>query len=440
MKKIQMRKGITLIALVITIVIMLLLAGVAIQMSLGENGIISKSVQAKKEQAKAELYENAKLSYTNLKIKAVENGQPNPQVELALSTTEFRDRYDIVNDNIFDKKGNIIETKEEVLKVLKLEYPNSSSSGGSSSILKTVGGVPIREADKDKLILKLRVNSPSGKFKLLIGNIGEYTPQYMNEPIIKADFGNGTVRNLLNQNTGEEIEYDNGEYVLKFENITYFTLGRYIYSDKKPGGQSLYEEDYEIDVIQWGKLDPISIAEYSYIVLNNVNNIYEPEPDYTRVMYGYAKFNQIPENLFSKKKNSKESISNFYNCKNITTIPENLFKENVNCEDFGMIFQGCSSITQIPENLFKYNTKAISFQNAFAECSGLVSIPDNLFNNCPNARYFGWTFYRCTGLTHISENIANMINNLYGQVDKTNCFKDCINADNYLTIPPNLKY
>ena len=53
MKRAQKKKGITLIALVITIVIMLLLAGVAIQMSLGENGIIAKSVQAKKEQAKA---------------------------------------------------------------------------------------------------------------------------------------------------------------------------------------------------------------------------------------------------------------------------------------------------------------------------------------------------------------------------------------------------
>ena len=47
MKK-RYKKGITLIALVITIVIMLLLAGVAIQMSLGENGIIAKSAQAKK--------------------------------------------------------------------------------------------------------------------------------------------------------------------------------------------------------------------------------------------------------------------------------------------------------------------------------------------------------------------------------------------------------
>ena len=42
----EKNNGITLIALVITIVIMLLLAGVAIQMSMGENGLISKSVQA----------------------------------------------------------------------------------------------------------------------------------------------------------------------------------------------------------------------------------------------------------------------------------------------------------------------------------------------------------------------------------------------------------
>ena len=40
------KNGITLLALVITIVIMLLLAGVALQMTMGENGLIGKSVQA----------------------------------------------------------------------------------------------------------------------------------------------------------------------------------------------------------------------------------------------------------------------------------------------------------------------------------------------------------------------------------------------------------
>ena len=112
MKNRKNKNAITLIALVITIVIMLLLAAVAIQMTMGENGLIAKSKEAQKAQAKAELYETAKLSYTNLKSKSLEDGQPGSQAELALSTTEFTNKYNIV------------------------------------------GGVPILENDKDKLILK----------------------------------------------------------------------------------------------------------------------------------------------------------------------------------------------------------------------------------------------------------------------------------------------
>ena len=156
--------GITLIALVITIVIMLLLAGVALQIAMGENGLIAKSVQAQKEQAKAELYDTAKLSYANLNTKALENGQPSPQVELALSTTEFRDRYDIVGDDITDKNGNVIDTKANVLNVIQGTVTGGFSSGttpgGSTpaeSWPKTVGGVTISEEDKDKMICKLVV-------------------------------------------------------------------------------------------------------------------------------------------------------------------------------------------------------------------------------------------------------------------------------------------
>ncbi len=41
-----------------------------------------------KEQAKAELYDTAKLSYATLNAKALENGQPSPQAELALATAK----------------------------------------------------------------------------------------------------------------------------------------------------------------------------------------------------------------------------------------------------------------------------------------------------------------------------------------------------------------
>ena len=43
MKKLKQNKGITLIALVITIVVMLILAGVSISMLFGSNGIINRA-------------------------------------------------------------------------------------------------------------------------------------------------------------------------------------------------------------------------------------------------------------------------------------------------------------------------------------------------------------------------------------------------------------
>ena len=150
MKNRKKKNAITLLALVITIVIMLLLAGVAIQMTMGENGLIAKSNQAKKEQAKAELLEDAKLGYLNLKTKAIEEKSPTPEYELLLSTSEFLDKYNIVGDNITDKQGNIIETKQEILNTLKMLYPKTDGK-------KTVGGVEIPESDKDKMIFKLKI-------------------------------------------------------------------------------------------------------------------------------------------------------------------------------------------------------------------------------------------------------------------------------------------
>lgn len=47
MNKLKNTNAITLLALVITIIIMLLLAAVAIQMTFGENGLIIKATQAK---------------------------------------------------------------------------------------------------------------------------------------------------------------------------------------------------------------------------------------------------------------------------------------------------------------------------------------------------------------------------------------------------------
>ena len=61
MFKRKTNKGITLIALVITIIVLLILAGVAIATLTGDNGILTKAAQAKKNTEKASAKERIQI-------------------------------------------------------------------------------------------------------------------------------------------------------------------------------------------------------------------------------------------------------------------------------------------------------------------------------------------------------------------------------------------
>ena len=60
--KIKNSKGITLIALVVTIIVLIILAGVSINLVLGDNGIITKAKEAKTETEQAKLNEEVALN------------------------------------------------------------------------------------------------------------------------------------------------------------------------------------------------------------------------------------------------------------------------------------------------------------------------------------------------------------------------------------------
>ena len=68
MKKTNLRKnkGITLIALVITIIVLLILAGVAISMLSGENGILRKAAEAKTKTEEGQKQEEIALASMEL--------------------------------------------------------------------------------------------------------------------------------------------------------------------------------------------------------------------------------------------------------------------------------------------------------------------------------------------------------------------------------------
>ena len=72
-------KGITLVALVVTIVVLLILAGVSINLVLGENGLITKATRAREEYKKAAYFEELNLDILDEQTRKSNNSKINCQ-------------------------------------------------------------------------------------------------------------------------------------------------------------------------------------------------------------------------------------------------------------------------------------------------------------------------------------------------------------------------
>ena len=449
MLNMKKKNAITLLALVLTIVIMLLLAAIAIQMTFGENGLVVKSTQAQKEQAKAELYDTAKQSYTRLSLQAIENKMPKPGVEEVLTTEEFTAKYNVVGGNITDKKGTVIDTKEAVLDMLKTKYivptseleeeentpatpeettptptptptpeettptpttptpiPTPEKTTPQVVWPKVVAGVTIPEEDKDKMILKITtIGAIQLDIRIQDARIHGANP-------IEIDYGTGEKGQI---NTRAKKDYNDGVYIVKLKNVSDFLM--------ENRGICF------VEILQWGRI--LEKNEENIIRIPSVSEIHEPEPDRIPIEYSYPKFTEIPEWLFSKKVTSTK-ISKFDGCIDLRSIPENLFKNNVNVTDFSRMFYACSRLTSIPENLFKNNINATNFSGTFYGCDRLTSIPENLFKNNVNATDFSYTFSRGGTLTSIPE---NLFKNNVNATDFSYTFEDCYGLT---SIPENL--
>lgn len=98
-------KGITLIALVITIIVLLILAGVSITMLTGENGILNQANKAKEDTRAAEIEEREKLSKNEDYITEALISWDNVPSEVWSVTSEGV--LTVANENLLNKYSNI---------------------------------------------------------------------------------------------------------------------------------------------------------------------------------------------------------------------------------------------------------------------------------------------------------------------------------------------
>ena len=149
-KKTEYREGITLIALVITIIILLILASVAIQLAFGEQGLIKKSKDGEKLNTYAELIERSKAEIASISIGKVIDGDTSFSFSEVYSLPFFVNNYDIVGNDIVKKgKTEPIISKtdyEELLKPSNVNGVGSTPSTPTTPVLPPTPTVPASSA------------------------------------------------------------------------------------------------------------------------------------------------------------------------------------------------------------------------------------------------------------------------------------------------------
>ena len=366
MNRIKSSKAITLIALVVTIVVLMILAGISIQMLKGDNGIIGKANEAKLESRAGdveELVQLWKIKNENIKTKNELEGKNDALVSKEEMLENLKKE-----DKVFD---NEIDTKREIIIIGTREIPYGE------------------EVDKSALIML--VNS---------GDTGEVRlPLLETEEGRIIDWGDGKVTTAENKNTGEKkyasvIQNDGAK-----SKIALAYPPTHTYSEKN--------KDYKVTIT----------GKCTRIICNGNDNILEiiqwGETGLERVcLRGCTKLRKIA----SPTEKSFEKITDFsYGftvCEKLTSIPEDLFANCPNVTTFYTTFAYCTSLTRIPENLFANCLNVTIFRGTFLKCTGLTGEPIKLWKRVPNGStndYIGepdgyGCYYNATGLNNY-ENI-----------------------------------
>ncbi len=414
MGKLQHNKGITLIALIVTIVVLLILAGVSIAVITGDNGVIKSANQAKTEQRGGTVED---------RVAVWKAGKATSEYTHRETKTEDEMLNDLINDKLLFED--------------EIDRENKKITIGSKEIDYSTGNGLELESDKGKeeLILEYEV-SAGDTIELPYEDYTSY--EDATEFNFQVNWGDGTTETgITNSNISEKSkhQYQNaGTYDIKIK-------GKYECLVCSDDAMETANYDKLKKVKQWGTTG-LKYVAFNYC--SNLNEIVSPTENSFSNLIGiclaYTSIQSIPENLFANCSNVTDFGYSFQYCKNLASIPANLFANCPNVTSFYCAFKGCESLKSIPEKLFANCPNVMSFERTFQNCNSITSIPEKLFDNCKKVESFSLTFWDCYGLTGKAPELwkrgTNSEENEYmGNPNGENCFAVCGGLENWNEIP-----
>ena len=231
----KQEKGITLIALVVTIVVLLILAGVSISLVLNNNGVISKAKDAKNQYAEAQTNDEKQLNevsdWIDTKVGDTTgggsiteiDGVPIPDGYYYVGGT--KEKGLVISDNVTDKE--LDKGKEDIRRDLAGNQWVWVPVETPSNLYTTVdAGIALAGSTGVKTTKYTNSEIISGKTRVKPGDTSSYR-----EPDIVTTYDNDTNAKTAGfsslTNMAENMKSDYEEMIASLEKYKGFYIGRY---------------------------------------------------------------------------------------------------------------------------------------------------------------------------------------------------------------------
>ena len=385
--------GITLLALVITIVILIILATIAIQYVFGENGLISNAKKAKEEYVHGTVKESFTLK----------------QGDYTIDKTKGNEK-DFIEYIKSDDGNNILNSNNEVnvpnLVGKKLDLGNGTNKS-DVYMVESADEITyyLRYYDKDGVsrdLLEFKVDSTTGDTdsgdNIDWDEVLDNAEKHPEQSETNNDIGIGTDGKPVNMDLWNSVKTEDGlGYDLRGD-VGCFSYSGYkgeIIDGKIQGAVPQYIKKETDD-----KFYPVKCMTLTFVSCNDLYQAPDlPDTilDMDRTFYYCSGLVEVPE--------IPSSVTNmsgtFIECTSLTRGP----KIPSSVTNMNSTFYRCSSLVQAPE----IPSSVTNMNNTFYGCSSLVQAPE-IPSNVTN---MDSTFYRCRSLTK-APNIPYEVENMQG--------------------------
>ena len=359
-------RGITLIALVITIIVLLILAGVTIASITGENGILSKATQASQKTTQEKEREEIKMAVTSDNMKYITGDERESE--------DYIENFQKELDNIAGTGKTIVEddkvTYKETGNVYYIKYEDDENGNLKTNIETREEYFSDKKYETGDLTDDEKTQLESGiKLEINSGSKGEFLVQV--EPGGIIDWGDGTYSKVEDPYTGKM----KNNKILKIA-----SMNNYGVLDVKKG-------DMKVSLIS----APVPVwHEYSeknkiYTVKILTNIICANSEALLKIVdWGECELREF----------------NFSNSTNLTEIASP--KEKSFNKDPGIVFLNCTSLKQIPADFFNNISNLSGVTSMFENCTSLTGNAIELWNNS-NIEYHENCYKGCTNLSNYDQ-------------------------------------